>query len=257
MNGANLIGHYDSRLVILSVVIAIMASYSALDLGGRVTASRGRLRLLWLGGGALAMGFGIWSMHYIGMLAYRLPIRVFYDWPTVLLSLLAVICVSGIALIGVSRRRLTLAQAAFASLPMGGAIAGMHYVGMMAMRMAAHCQYNLSIVILSIVLAIAISFVALQLTFRAREETSAWAWKKLLSALVMGAAIPVMHYTGMAAVTMSAVAEIHGDVGQMIDVSTLGDGQHNFHHIFAAGAGDLHFTGGSPIFFAEPGTGGP
>jgi PAS domain S-box-containing protein len=69
MNGANLLGHYDSRLVILSVVIAVMASYSALDLGGHVTASRGRLRFLWLGGGALVIGGAIPVMHYTGMAA--------------------------------------------------------------------------------------------------------------------------------------------------------------------------------------------
>ena len=80
---------YDYRLVALSVVIAVLASYAALDLGGRVTAARGHARLVWLTFGAIAMGIGIWSMHYIGMLAFRLPVPVEYDWPTVLLSLLA------------------------------------------------------------------------------------------------------------------------------------------------------------------------
>src|SRR4051812_7353213 len=86
---AILTGYYDYRLVALSFVIATLASYAALDLGGRVTASQGRSRLLWLIGGAVAMGMGIWSMHYIGMLAWKLPVEVFYHWPTVLLSLLA------------------------------------------------------------------------------------------------------------------------------------------------------------------------
>ena len=82
-------GSYDYRLVALSVLIAICAAYAALDLGGRTTAAKGQMRSAWLVGGATAMGLGIWSMHYIGMLAFTLPVPVFYDWPTVLISFLA------------------------------------------------------------------------------------------------------------------------------------------------------------------------
>ena len=96
-------GSYDMRLVALSVLIAVMASYAALDLARRVTSARGRVRAAWLGGGAMAMGIGIWSMHYVGMLAFRLPIRVQYDWPAVLLSLRAAILASAIALFAATR----------------------------------------------------------------------------------------------------------------------------------------------------------
>src|SRR6266851_1273213 len=98
-------GSYDYRLVTLSVVMAVCAAYVALDLAGRTTASRGPVRHVWLAGGAVAMGLGIWSMHYIGMLAFLLPVPVFYDWPTVLVSLFAAIFASGVALFVVSRRR--------------------------------------------------------------------------------------------------------------------------------------------------------
>src|SRR5579883_1401041 len=81
-----LIGSYDYPLVILSVFIAVLASYTALDLGERITASRGMYRFAWLTGGCISMGSGIWSMHYVGMLAFRLPVPIQYDWPTVLLS---------------------------------------------------------------------------------------------------------------------------------------------------------------------------
>ena len=91
-------GSYGYRLVALSVVIAVGASYAALDLVGRVTATRGRTRRVWLAGGATTIGLGIWSMHYIGMLALRLPVPVRYDWPTVPLSLLAAILASAVAL---------------------------------------------------------------------------------------------------------------------------------------------------------------
>src|SRR5712691_1572694 len=108
---AVLAGSYDYLLVALSVLVAILASYAALDLAGRVTSAQGKARLLWLNGGAIAMGFGIWSMHYIGMLAFRLPIPVQYDWPTVLLSLVAAIVASGIALFVVSRSRMGMVRA--------------------------------------------------------------------------------------------------------------------------------------------------
>jgi PAS domain S-box-containing protein len=189
------------RLVALSVLIAIMASYAALDLGGRVTATRGKLRVVWLLGGAFAMGQGIWSMHYIGMLAYNLPIPVDYDWPTVLLSLLAAVLASVVALFVVSRKTMRLTAVVIGALLMGSGIAAMHYVGMAAMRLSAMCRYSASLVTVSVVLAVVISSVALWLTFRFRTAGRAARWQKLGSALIMGAAIPVMHYTGMAAVT--------------------------------------------------------
>src|SRR5271168_3442770 len=94
---------YNYRLVALSVLISTLASYAALDLAGRVTAAQGRFRLIWITGGAFAMGLGIWAMHYVGMLAYSLPVPILYDWPTVMVSLLAAILASGAALFVVGR----------------------------------------------------------------------------------------------------------------------------------------------------------
>jgi PAS domain S-box-containing protein len=202
--GIAITGSYDFRLVVLSVVIAVFSSYAALDLAGRVTAARGFARTLWLDGGAIAMGFGIWAMHYVGMLAYRLPIPVRYDWPTVVLSLLAAITASGIALFIVSRKQVNFARAALGGLPMGGGIASMHYIGMAAMRMPAHCHYSTWIVATSVVLAVIVSLLALVLTSRFREATTSGGVGKVLSALAMGAAIFSMHYTGMAAVRFTA-----------------------------------------------------
>ncbi len=138
--GGVISGSYDYRLVALSVLIAVLASYAALDLAARVTAARGRMRFAWLFGGAAAMGTGIWSMHYIGMLAFSLPIPVLYDWPRVLLSLLAAVFTSAIALFVVSRNRMGLLAAMVGSLIMGAGIATMHYTGMAAMRMPAMCS---------------------------------------------------------------------------------------------------------------------
>lgn len=120
-------GSYDHLQVALSVLIAISASYAALDLAGRVTAASGGARSAWLTGGASAMGIGIWSMHFTGMLAFSLPVPVGYQWPTVLLSLVAAILASAFALYVVSRQKLGLARALTGSLVMGGGIAAMHY----------------------------------------------------------------------------------------------------------------------------------
>jgi len=219
--GMVLASSYDYLLVALSVIIAVLASYAALDLAGRVTSARGKARLLWLCGGAMAMGFGIWSMHYIGMLAFRLPVPVQYDWPTVSLSLLAAILASAVALFVVSRHQMGVIRASLGSILMGGGIAAMHYIGMAAMRLPAMCRYSPSLFLLSVVLAIVISFVALWLTFYFRTETTAWSWRKAISALVMGAAIPVMHYTGMAAATFTPATSSHQDLSHAVNVSSL------------------------------------
>jgi diguanylate cyclase (GGDEF)-like protein/PAS domain S-box-containing protein len=213
-----LVGSYDYRLVVLSVVIATLASYAALDLAGRVIVARGSARFGWLAGGAGAMGLGIWSMHYIGMLAFRLSIPVCYDWPIVLLSLLAAISASAAALYVASGNTLSVWRTAFGSIVMGSGIAAMHYIGMGAMRMGAMCHFNPSIVALSVILAVGISFVAIRLVFLARTHS---ARRKIVNAIVMGAAIPIMHYTGMAAASFTA-SDVFPDLSHAVDVSTLG-----------------------------------
>jgi two-component system sensor histidine kinase/response regulator len=216
-------GHYDVVMVVLSVAIAVGASYAALDFAARVNSARGTARRFWLGGGAVAMGIGIWSMHYIGMLAYRLPLMVQYDWPTVLLSLMAAIVASLAALFVVSREHSSHFQSLAGCVVMGGGIAVMHYTGMAAMRMAADCQYSPSLVALSIFLALLISYVALWLAFRFRTDTKSWGWRKFISAVVMGFAIPVMHYTGMAAVTFTATPMVHGDLTHSWSVTSTSE----------------------------------
>ena len=220
MAAVNLIGSYDYALVALSVLIAIFASYAALDLAGRVTAAGGWTRTVWLLGGAGAMGTGIWSMHYIGMLAFVLPIPVAYHWPTVLLSLLAAVLASVVALGVVSRQKMGAFQALAGSVLMGAGISGMHYIGMAAMRLPAVCQFNSSLVVLSVVFAVLISLAALWITFHFRDEKKGIGWKKLSGAVVMGAAIPVMHYTGMAAASFTP-SGVPADLSHAVSVSTL------------------------------------
>jgi len=223
MNGLLLTGSYDLRLVALSIAIAILAAYAALDLAGRVTASRGAMRLSWLCGGAFAFGFGIWAMHYIGMEAFHLPVPVLYNWPMVLLSMAAAVVSSGIALYIVSRETMGPTAAAFGALLMGSGIAAMHYIGMEAMRLPAMCHYSAGLVAVSVILAVVISFVALWLSFALRGETGTkWSWRKLGVAILMGLAIPTMHYVGMAAVSYRADASMAADLSHTISVSSLG-----------------------------------
>src|SRR5882672_7551561 len=220
MDAVNLIGSYNYALVALSVLIAIFASYAALDLAGRVTAASGWTRVVWLLGGAGAMGTGIWSMHYIGMLAFILPIPVAYHWPTVLLSLFAAIVASVIALYVVSRQKMGTSRAIAGSVLMGAGIASMHYIGMDAMRLPAICRSDSSLVVLSVVFAVLISFAALWITFHFRGEKTG-SREKLAGAVVMGAAIPVMHYTGMAAASFTS-SGMPADLSHAVSVSTLG-----------------------------------
>ena len=221
MVAMNLTGSYNYALVALSVLIAMFASYAALDLAGRVTAAGGWTRAVWLLGGAGAMGTGIWSMHYIGMLAFILPVPVAYHWPTVLLSLFAAILASAIALYVVSRQKMGMSQVVAGSLLMGAGIAGMHYLGMAAMRLSAVCRFNSSLVLLSIAFAVLISLAALWITFHFRDEKKGGGRKKLARAVVMGAAIPVMHYTGMAAASFTS-SDMPADLSHAVSISTLG-----------------------------------
>jgi NO-binding membrane sensor protein with MHYT domain/serine phosphatase RsbU (regulator of sigma subunit) len=216
-----LAGTYDYRLVALTVLIAMLSSYAALELGGRVTASRGRPRAIWLIGGAAAMGMGIWSMHSIGMLAYRLPVTIFYQWPTVLLSLLASLLASVVALFVVSRNEMGALRLGIGGLLMGSGIAATHYVGMAAMRLPAMCHYSPGLVALSVVLAIAISLATLWLTFHWRAEINSMSWQKLASATLIGAASLVMHYTGTAAASLRPVA-FPIDLSHSVKISSFG-----------------------------------
>jgi len=194
-------GLYDYGEVSRSVLIAIAASYVALDLAGRVTAARGHVRLAWLSGSATVMGIGIWAMHVKGMLAFRLPLAIEYDWPTLLASLLVAIFASAVTLYMASQPEMGWGRALTGSVFMGGGIVGLHYIAMAAMRSSAIIRYSPVLVALSCLLAILFSLIALLLAFDLREETRWSVPRRLGSSIVMGGAVSAMHYTGMAAAT--------------------------------------------------------
>jgi len=212
-------GTYNYWLIALSFCVAIVTSYASVSLASRVAANTGSARNRWLLGGAVAMGSGVWCMHYIGMLAFQMPIPVFYNIPTVGVSWLAAILASFIALYVVSRDRMTLLHSVLGSVAMGTGIAAMHYIGMAAMRLNAMHEYNREIWTLSVVLAVLISFIGLIVLYDTRDEDRRFS-HKLRTALILGIAIPAMHYTGMAAVSFRKMdGEL--DHSNSIDISTL------------------------------------
>jgi PAS domain S-box-containing protein len=191
-------GHHNATLVVASIIIAIFTAYAVLALAARVTAARGRFRLAWLLGGSVAMGLGIWSMHFVGMLAYDVGVPMAYSVPTVLLSSLVPILAAALALYVVSRDRVGPGAIAAAALPMGAAIAGMHYLGMSALRIPARVTYAPALVGASVAIAVAASAAALWLSTRFRRDDSPRR-RQLAAAPVMGLAIAAIHYTAMAA----------------------------------------------------------
>jgi PAS domain S-box-containing protein len=218
---AALPGSYDYGEVARSVLIAVAASYAGLDFAGRVTAARGRARLVWLSGGAVAMGVGIWAMHLKGMLAFRLPVSVAYHWPTILAALLVAICASAIALYVASSQKMGLVQALTGSVFMGAGIAGLHYLGMAAMRLPAFTRYSPLLVTCSILLAILFSLIALLMAFDLREETKWTVPRRLGTGMVMGAAVSAMHYTGMGAA--SFIPALPPNLSHAVNISPLGN----------------------------------
>ncbi len=191
------VGVYDPRLVALSVGIAIFASLAALDVAVRARRTE-RLygRMAWIALGALAMGGGIWAMHFIGMLALQLPCGVSYDAPLTLWSILPGILASAIAINVIRHVRPSHWQIATGSLLLGAGIGTMHYSGMAAMRIDGLLRYNPQLFVLSIVVAVVLAFLALQIRYRMRANSRLG---NLVAALVMGCAVSGMHYTAMAA----------------------------------------------------------
>jgi diguanylate cyclase len=199
-----LAGTYNSWVVLLSLLAAIFASYTALDLASRITASAGAAAVAWLLGGAFAMGMGIWSMHFIGMLAFRLPIPMAYDTAITLGSMLIAIVVSGFALLTVTRSSLSARNLAAGGVLMGIGICSMHYTGMAAMEIRPGVRYDPLLFAASVAIAIAAATAALWISFTLRSNASRRLYARIGSAVIMGCAIAGMHYTGMAAANFSA-----------------------------------------------------
>jgi PAS domain S-box-containing protein len=192
---------YSLVLVILSVIVAALGAYVAVEIAQRVRTTAGRRRIVWLCGGALAMGLGIWSMHFVGMLALHLSVPVWYDAVLILVSVVAAVVGSAIAFLIFNRAVVSRWLLGIASIFMGIAIAGMHYTGMAGMRTSSRVIYDPYLVAASVGVAIVVSFAALALIrnlINTAGEPGAWA-RKAGASLLLALAVGGMHYTGMLA----------------------------------------------------------
>ncbi|MFL6576808.1 MAG: MHYT domain-containing protein, partial [Povalibacter sp.] len=198
-------GTYTPWLVYLSIAVAIVVSYTALSLAARMSGKNGHGSVGWVVGGGIVLGVGIWSMHFVGMLALSLPVRLTYSLPITALSLIVAIGICAFALFTVGRETLSLLRLVVGSLVLGLGIAAMHYIGMAGIRIVPGISYDPSLFIASLGIAISASFAALWLAFRLRRGSS---WQMNLArygaATLMGLAISGMHYTGMAASNFAA-----------------------------------------------------
>ena len=204
---------YTPWLVVLSIAVAILVSYTALRLASRVAEARGTAGRTWLVLGACSMGIGIWSMHFIGMLALSMPIRLMYGVGTTAASLGVAIVTSGFAIHIASSPRLDTCRHLVCSVVMGLGIAAMHYMGMSAILIVPGIRYALMPVIASVAIAIAASWFALWLTFVLRSSKGRYVrLARVGAAVLMGCAIAGMHYTAMEAVIIAPNAICRGGV---------------------------------------------
>src|SRR2546429_3830265 len=210
-------GTHDPYLVALSILVASLASYTALDLCGHVGAARGFARRMWLVAAAITMGGGIWSMHFVAMLAFIMPTPMSYGVGLTILSLVVAMFVTGGAFYVINRQSGSPVRLVLSGICMGLGIAAMHYTGMAAMRGHTELSYEPLFVALSLVIAIGASTVALWLAFRTTDLG-----QKLGAAVVMGVAISGMHYTGMRAAIFTAHDPVHeAEVNASLDQTSL------------------------------------
>ena len=195
-------GTYNPLMVAASVLIASLAAYASLGLADRVRAADTSVaKRVWLIGGSVTMGIGVWAMHFLGMLAFQLPLNVTYDVLMTLWSMTPAMLASGVMLHVISQQRIEFRRLLLSGTFMGAGIGMMHYTGMAAMRLEAEMRYDPLVFAVSIVVAVVLASVALYTKFWiSRDGAQAQSyWMKLGAALVMGSAVAGMHYTGMSA----------------------------------------------------------
>ncbi|WP_411344616.1 EAL domain-containing protein [Paenibacillus sp. WLX1005] len=210
--------NYNGWIIGLSILISIVASYIALNLASKVSHTHGRSKVVWLCLSSFVMGSGIWSMHFVGMLAFHFDMPVNYDIILTMLSALASIVASFVAFTVKLNPAKKVWKPLIAGIIMGSGIVAMHYIGMEAMRMDAMISYTPSYVILSILIALLASYGALFLFHKFRDKPDYSHWK-LMSAVIMGFAISGMHYAGMAATNFHAMPHLGSEMPMMSSLS--------------------------------------
>lgn len=215
-----LVSQYNQILVVISFIVAILAAYTALNMAARVAGSQGVAARVWLAGGGVSMGIGVWAMHFIGMLAMDLSMSMSYNAALTVLSMVISISSSMFALWLVSGEQLRLRRLLPGAVVMGTGIVAMHYTGMAALEVTPGIVWDKTWVAISVVIALAASLAALWLTFRLRQEAARMALMRLGAAITMGIAIAGMHYAGMEAAQfpMSTMVHHHGINGSWLAI---------------------------------------
>jgi len=209
---------YDPLLVFISIVVAIVSSFVALSTVPRIhCVLNTQWDSMWVIVFGMSMGAGIWSMHFIGMMAFDLPIPVYYDITLTIISLLLAITVCSIAVLPLREGgAITATTTMYMGTIVGCGVAGMHYMGMAAMQVNASMHYSPSIVFLSIVIAVIAASAALFIANYLRDTAIFSQMKlKVCAAIVMGLAVSSMHYTamtGMQFVGLESSADFSGHI---------------------------------------------
>ncbi len=212
-------GEYSIPLVLLSIVIAFGASYTALSINKQIQSNSFFHKIIWLRLASLAMGLGIWSMHFIGMSAFHLPVPMEHNmWLTVVSAIPAIIA-AFLAFYLANMKKQKFSTLIFASLFMGAGISTMHYLGMAALELEASYVYKVAPFTLSILIAIIASFAALVI-FSYGTKITDKVLVKISAALLLTIAISSMHYMGMQAIqfySLSPIEQLHREYLQSID----------------------------------------
>jgi PAS domain S-box-containing protein len=209
-------------VVLLSVLLSIATAYATLEMAERVRAARGWSRSVWLAGGAATMGVGVWSTHYVGVLAARLPIPVWYHWPTSIVSLITAILASTAAISALSYRQMRPWRLAVGAVAAGGGIAASHYAADAAMRLAATTRVDSQFIVVSVLAATGLWAVALYLWHGMEAKTLAQRVRRTLACMpCIAAAAPTVHFLGLAA-TSYVRSSMTPDLAHAVDGSVLG-----------------------------------
>nr|WP_106782700.1 EAL domain-containing protein [Lysinibacillus timonensis] len=198
-------GEYSVTVVILSIIIACLASYTAIIMNQRVKQNLFFNKHFYMMLASFAMGLGIWSMHFIGMSAFMLPASMKYNVFLTVLSAIPAVFASYIAFFFANRLNKNHGLYVFTGIVMGLGIAAMHYIGMAAMEMEVKYYYKPWIFIASIAIAIVVSYVALFILSALRQRNH---FINILVSILMGLAVTSMHYTGMYAVVFYVEGEL-------------------------------------------------
>jgi PAS domain S-box-containing protein len=214
-HGAVLMGHYDYRLVAVSVLIAVATAWTALDLAGRVTHARGAMRVAWLSGSSIAVGIGIWSAHCLAMAAFRMAVPVQYDWTILLQSVFVAVAVAAVALLLASSIAMSRPLVFAAVSLVGLGFLAIQAIGIAAMRLPAEPTYSYPRLAILAIFIVAVSLAAVGGMYRLRIHP-VWGWRKTVFALAMGPTIPFAHSVGMAAVRLAPSAPVHWDPADVV-----------------------------------------